>query len=161
MQDTFHTCMTQSGPRYAFGGSVGQLILSKMPFENVNVVEFPSYGNETCSLNLSGFRRANIYATIGGLRYAFVHFPHDILLAAGLTDVMPPLPGDLQVALWSLIAFQPALAAELIASEPDIILGDFNSGPHYQPDAVGLLLSAGFVDLTPGTLSTAERPKAR
>lgn len=127
VDDTWATCITQKGPRYAHGGSVGQLILSKLPIGDVQTVEFPSYIE----------RRANIYASIGGVRYGFASYPHDF-------GFPPPifLPG----------ALQPELAQEMIASDADVLLGSFSSGTQYQPAAYNALLQ-GFRDLAPGMLT--------
>jgi len=131
-EQTFDTCMAQQGPRHAHGGSVGQLILSKLPLRDVEVVEFPSYIE----------RLANVYATIGGVRYGFASYPYDILADTGLTAFVPPLPG----------ALQPALAQEMIDSDADVLLGSFWSGTRYQADAYNDLL-ASFQDLAPGMLT--------
>ncbi len=131
-QQTYNTCMNQQGPRYAYGGSVGQLILSKLPIDDVGVVEFPSYLQ----------RRANIYATIDGERYGFASFPSDVLLDFGLSAFAPPLPSDLQ----------PVLAQQMLDSDANVLLGDFASGTLYQSVAYDALLS-GFDDLAPGALT--------
>jgi endonuclease/exonuclease/phosphatase family metal-dependent hydrolase len=123
------TCVAQQGPRFADGGSTGQLILSKSPIRGVRNEVRAGWGQ----------RLANIYATIAGERYGFVSFPFDILADAGLTGIVPPLPGVLQ----------PELAAALLAANPDVILGSFNSGPTYQPAAYNALQSV-YVDAAPG-----------
>lgn len=131
-QQTFNTCLAQQGPRYAHGGSVGQLILSKLPIKDVEVVKFPSYIQ----------RRANVYATIGGVRYGFASYPSDLLADFGLSAFVPPLPG----------ALQPVLAQEMIDSDADALLGSFWSGALYQSAAYDDLL-AEFQDLAPGKLT--------
>jgi len=131
-QQTYNTCVAQQGPRFAFGGSVGQLILSKHPISDIEVVEFASYQQ----------RRANVYATINGLRYGFASYPSDILADAGLSAFVPALPADLQ----------PVLAQEMLASDAEVLLGNFSSGTQYQPDAYEDLLT-GFQDLAPEMLT--------
>ena len=131
-QQTYNTCVAQQGPRYAYGGSVGQLILSKHPINDVEVVEFPSYLQ----------RRANIYATINGLRYGFASYPTDILADAGLSAFVPALPGVLQTVL----------AQEMLDSDAEVLLGNFSSGTQYQPTAYDNLL-ASFQDPAPGVLT--------
>jgi hypothetical protein len=131
-QAAYSTCVAQQGPRYAYGGSVGQLILSKHPINDVEVVDFPSYEH----------RRANVYATINDLRYGFASYPKDILLDAGLAAFVPALPGDLQ----------PVLAQEMLESDADVLLGNFSSGTQYQSGAYQNLLT-GFEDLAPGVIT--------
>lgn len=120
----------QQGARYAYGGTVSQLVLSKLRLNDTETVEFPSYFE----------RRVNIYATIGGVRYGFADYPSDILASNYLAYYpYPPLPG----------ALQDVLAQQMLDATPDVILGSFNSGPDFEPAAYDLL-STEYQDLAPG-----------
>lgn len=126
---TLATCFAQQGPRLTDRGSAGQLILSKRRISDVSVVEYFSYDGAT----------ANIYATISRRRFGFVAFPKDLLADAGLTGVIPPLPGSLQ----------PQMTGDLLASDADAIVGSFHSGPSHQSTAYDTLLTA-YDDVAPG-----------
>lgn len=65
---------------YAHGGNPGQLILSTRPIENVTVVPYTTFL----------IRRANVFATIAGTRFAFSQWPTNYV-----RDINPDL-GSLQ-----------------------------------------------------------------
>jgi endonuclease/exonuclease/phosphatase family metal-dependent hydrolase len=90
------------------------------------VVEFQTYL----------IRRINIYATISGVRFGFAHWPNNYL-----QDINPILAG-LQTG-----ALQTDFANDMIQNNPDVNIGDFNSGPDYQPDGHNLLLQNGYQPL--------------
>lgn len=123
-------CAQNDGVKYAHQGRSGVLILSKRPIKDVEAVPFIAYK----------IRRVNIYATISGVRFAFVAWPTNVLY-----DVDPSL-GPLQTG-----ALQPELAQDVIARRPGVIVGDFNSGPDYQPEGFNLLTTNGFRPLFPRT----------
>lgn len=116
-------CAQANGVKLAHRGNVGRLVLSKSPITNVQDVPFIAYS----------FRRVNTYATIMGVRLAFVHWPPNYLF-----DVDPSL-GPLQTG-----ALQPDLASDVLTHAPRIIVGGFNSGPDYQPDGYNQLLQSGY-----------------
>jgi hypothetical protein len=76
----------------------------------------------------------NIYATILGTTFAFGHFGHDVIADYGY-----PVPtyGDIQINH----------AIDILAHSPDVVIGDFNSGPDYQPTGYNALISGGYRDL--------------
>jgi endonuclease/exonuclease/phosphatase family metal-dependent hydrolase len=116
-------CPLDPGVSYAHGGSPGRLILSKRPLEDLMVVEYDTFV----------FRRVAIYATIAGVRFGFAHWPTNYLF-----DLDPSL-GPFQFG-----ALQAQLALDMITQNPDVIVGDFNSGPDYQPEGHQLLLQNGY-----------------
>jgi endonuclease/exonuclease/phosphatase family metal-dependent hydrolase len=117
-------CGQYLGPRFAFDGANGQLILSKYPIKEVSETPFDSWL----------FNRVNIYATIQNTRFAFVHFGHDVIADYGF-----PVPtyGDIQIDHVN----------DILAHSPDVVIGDFNSGPDYQPIGYDALLNSVYRDV--------------
>lgn len=125
------TCGAREGPRFAMDGVNGQLILSKYPISQVSETHFDSWL----------VNRVNIFATIRNTRFAFAHFGHDVIAEAGF-----PIP--------TYGAIQIDHVNDILAKAPDVIVGDFHSGPDYQPTGYNALISAGYKDLVPQPFST-------
>lgn len=121
--DALHRCSFGQGVRYSHGGRSGLLILSKRPIENLELVPYDTFLNH----------RAVIYATIENTLYAFTQFPKNYL------DEVDVLLGPFQPG-----ALQPQLAQDIIGRAPDVIVGDFNSSPDYQPAAHNLFVENGY-----------------
>jgi endonuclease/exonuclease/phosphatase family metal-dependent hydrolase len=119
-------CEEGDGVRYAHDGRPGLLILSKRPLQSVEFVPYDT----------ADIKRAMVYATIAGVRFAFVHWPANFL-----ADFDSSL-GEYQVG-----SLQPDLANDLIARKPAVIVGDFNSGPDYQPAGHNRLVANGYTPL--------------
>jgi hypothetical protein len=113
-------CFAGAGAKLSHQGQPGLLILSKRPLTSVQDVDFDTYS----------IRRVNVYATINGVQFAFTHWPTNYFY-----DTDPEL-GPLQTG-----ALQPDLAEDVITHNPGVVLGDFNSGPDYQPDGYNLLVN--------------------
>ena len=113
------------GPRFTLDGVNGILILSKFPITEVSETDFNSWL----------INRKNIYATIRKTRFAFVHFGNDAIADLGFPGV--ETYGDIQIDH----------ANDIIAHSPDVVIGDFNSGPDYQPEGYDTLINAGYRDL--------------
>jgi len=120
-------CAAGQGDAFVFGGSAGQLVLSKRPITHVEVQEFQAFL----------IRRVVIFFKVDGISYSTSHYPFDNF------NGLLPLPQVLQ----------PALAAATIAKDVDVAIGDFNSGLLYQPDAYNLFLSSNYDDLLPGEIT--------
>ncbi len=116
-------CGQNNGVKYSHQGNLGRLILSRYPITDVEDVPFTAYSH----------RRVNTYATIAGVRFAFVHWPSNVL-----HDIDPAL-GPLQTG-----ALQPDLAQNVLVHAPRVVVGSFNSGPNYQPDGHNLLAQNGY-----------------
>jgi hypothetical protein len=123
-------CAQANGVKYMHEGRPGVLILSRRPLKDVEAVSFTSYK----------ISRVNIYATISGVRFAFVAWPTNVLY-----DIDPSL-GPLQTG-----ALQPELAQDVIVHRPGVVVGDLNSGANYQPEGVNLLTTNGYRALFPHT----------
>lgn len=121
--DSIDMCVQDQGVKYSHGGSPGLLILSKKPLTDVTVEESEAFL----------IRRMNIYATVSGVRFGFAHWPRNFL-----EDINPALAG-LQTG-----ALQDDFAQQMIAENLDVLIGDFNSGPDYQPEAHNLLVENGY-----------------
>jgi len=130
--DAMDICRNGTGINYAYGGYPGMLILSRYPIENTNVVYYDTFL----------IHRAVIYATVKGLRFAAVHLPYNVLF-----DIDPSFGPFMFGAL------QPQILQDIINQFPDVILGDFNSGPDYQPEGFQLLVSNNYR----GLLDTSEK----
>ncbi len=117
-------CGASQGNRFTMGGVNGQVILSKFPIRNVSETRFNSWL----------YNRVNIYATILNTNFAFGHFGYDVLADYGF-----PIPsyGDTQINHVN----------DILARSPDVVIGDFNSGPDYQPTGYNALISGGYRDL--------------
>ena len=102
------------------------MLLSKRPIEDLEVIPYDTFL----------VHRAVIYATIENTRYAFTQFPKNYL------DDVDVLLGPLQYG-----ALQPQLAQDVIGRNPDVIVGDFNSSPDYQPAAHNLFVQNGYTPL--------------
>jgi hypothetical protein len=102
------------------------LILSKYPIKEVSETPFNSWL----------INRVNIYATIQNTRFAFVHFGYDAIADIGLGSPVPTY-GDIQIDHVN----------DILAHSPDIVIGDFNSGPDYQPIGYNTLISSVYRDL--------------
>lgn len=125
------TCGDHEGPRFAMDGVNGQLILSKYPIRTVSETHFDSWL----------INRVNIYATIRNTRFAFAHFGYDVIADAGF-----PLP--------TYGAIQIDHVNDILAHSPDVVVGDFNSGPDYQPTGYNALISSGYRDVVPQPFPT-------
>lgn len=121
--DAFHRCEFGQGVRYSHGGRPGLLILSKRPIESLELIPYDTFLNH----------RAVIYATIENTRYAFTQFPKNYL-----DDV------DVLLSAFQSGALQPQLAQDVVVRDPDVIVGDFNSSPDYQPAAHNLFVQNGY-----------------
>lgn len=108
---------------YAHGGSPGMLILSKRPLQEIEVVPYTTHQ----------IRRVIVYATVAGVRFAFVHLPLNYLAEI-----------DSSLASFQRGPTQAELVQDLIAKRPDVVVGDFNSGPDYQPAGHNLLVANGY-----------------
>jgi hypothetical protein len=117
-------CGQYLGPRFAFDGVNGQLILSKYPITEVSETPFDSWL----------INRVNIYATIRNTRFAFVHFGYDVIAEYGF-----PVP--------TYGAIQIDHANDILAHSPDVVIGDFNSGVDYQPIGYNALLNSVYRDV--------------
>jgi len=117
-------CGSYQGPKHAYNGENGQLILSRYPIENVKVTKFDSFV----------VNRANIHATIRGFKVSFGHFAFNMI-----EDIYPPAGPAMMGAL------QPQMAADMIAQKSDAVLGDFNSGHNYQSGGYDAFIAAGYV----------------
>ena len=132
-QDAFGAlaiCAKNTGPKYGHSGLNGQLILSKYPLENVKEVTFPGFIAN----------RVNIHATIQGIKFGFGHFAFNLL-----EDAMPAL-GPLMYG-----ALQPDQVKDFVDAGVDVIVGDMNSGPNYQPQGFNLLWESGYHQVSPDT----------
>lgn len=118
-----NTCANKVGDKFSYKGVNGQLILSKFQIRNVRETRFNGW--------LAN--RINVHATIRNVRFAFGHFSYNVI-----EDFMPEakglMYGDTQIQQ----------AQDIILSQPDVLLGDLNTGPDYQPSAYNLLIQAGF-----------------
>ena len=125
--DVIDQCYFQGGVKYSHDGLPGLLLLSKTSIDNVQTVSYDTYLQY----------RAIVYATVNGVRLAVSHFPNnffeDVEQGAGFLT-----PG----------ALQPQLAQDLVNAAPRLVLGSFNSGPDYQPDAANLFTAAGYKPVT-------------
>lgn len=119
-----------NGAQYAHGGSTGQLILSDKPLQDITTTSFDTFE----------VRRANIYATVAGVRIAFAAWARNVL-----EDFSPAL-ASLQAG-----ALQPEMSADAIIQHPDLVVGSFNSGPGYQSEGTDLLVNNGYQRLTDQT----------
>jgi hypothetical protein len=119
-------CYASQGVRYAHGGSPGRLILSRLPLQNVQVQMYETFL----------VRRVTISATIAGVNFAFVHFAKNYL------QDFDPSFGPFQSG-----PLQTDMASDLITEAPDVVVGEVNSGPDYQPDAHNLLVQDGYIPL--------------
>ena len=112
-------CNAGKGPLYAYGGESGHLILSKCPLEDVQ--EEPAYAWLS--------NRVNIYATFQGVTIGFGHFAYNFI-----EDINP---------LYASLMFgqtQVQQATQMILRDPDLIVGDLNTGSNYQPAGYNLLM---------------------
>jgi len=119
-------CGQGNGPQYAYKGNSGKLILSKYPIEDIKVVNF----------NAWEAMRNNIHATINNFRIGFGYFAYNVL-----EDADPLLAG------FMIGDLQPQQGQDFIDSGVDVCLGDFNSGPGYQPEVCYLLGNNSFTDI--------------
>ena len=119
-------CFAGTGVRYSHQGRSGLLILSKRPLTNVQEVNF----------NTFLIRHPNIYATVSGVRFAFTQWPTNYLFDED-TSLGPLQSG----------ALQPDLAQDVIQKNAQVVLGDFNSGPDYQPAGYNQLVQNKYVPL--------------
>jgi hypothetical protein len=129
------TCGANQGAKFGYRGINGQLILSRFPIENVTETFFNGWVAN----------RVNIYATIRGTKFAFGHFAYNFI-----EDYYPP---------FSFLMYgdtQPQQAADMLAQSPrpDIIMGDLNTGPDYQPDGYNILISNGYNNTNPNQTYT-------
>ena len=116
-------CAAAQGVKYQYGGRAGQLVLSNRPISAVSETAFATFG----------IRRVNVFATVGGLRYAFVDGPNN-----EIADADPGL-GPLQTG-----ALQPEVLQDVLDHAPDVVAGSLNTGPDYQPEGYQLLLDNGY-----------------
>jgi len=116
-------CGRSQGPKYGHKGVNGQLILSKHPIEDVEETRF------------NGFvvNRVNVHATIAGIRFGFGHFAFNLL-----EDALPVL------APYMYGALQTDQAKDFADKGVDVIVGDMNSGPGYQPAGYESLFALGY-----------------
>jgi len=123
--EAMQICGAQQGKTYINGGQNGQLILSKHKIKNVKE-----------SL-LNGFmsNRINIYATIKNIRIGFGHWAFNVLADYG------PF-GPFQYGVTGIDH-----AKDMVANNPDVLVGDYNSGVNYQPEGYEYLLANNYVDL--------------
>ena len=125
------------GVFYSTDGLPGQLVLSHYPLTDVTTTDFVTYL----------IRRVNVYATVAGVRLAFVDWPNNVL-----EDIDPGL-GPLQFG-----ALQPQTAQDLLGRTAgpgvDVAVGTFNSGTTYQPEGYQQLLDNGYTPVTASDLPT-------
>jgi endonuclease/exonuclease/phosphatase family metal-dependent hydrolase len=98
-------------------------MLSKRPLQDVELVPYAT----------DRIRRVIVYATVAGVRFAFVHLPLNYLAEI-----------DVGFAALQRGPTQGELVQDLIAKRPDVVVGDFNSGPDYQPAGHNLLVANGY-----------------
>lgn len=127
------------GVKYSTAGLPGQLVLSRYPLTDVHTTDFTTYL----------IRRVNLYATVAGVRLAFVDWPTNVL-----ADIDPGL-GPLQTG-----SLQPETAQELLGQAVDVAVGTFNTSPSYQPEAYQLLVDHGYTPVTDADLPTYCPPSA-
>lgn len=118
-------CGAQQGKTYFNGGQNGQLILSKHKLKDVKETTFTAFMSN----------RINIYATISDIRIGFGHWAFNVLADYGF--------GDFQYGITGIDH-----ARDVVENNPDVVVGDLNSGVNYQSDGYNLLLANGYVDLT-------------
>jgi len=118
-------CGALQGKKYTNGGQNGQLILSRYPITDVQETPFETFL----------FNRVNVFATINNFRIGFGHFAYNVL-----ADYGPFGP-------YQYGATQIDHAKDMVSKNPDIILGDFNSGLNYQPEGYNYTLLNGYADL--------------
>lgn len=133
-----------NGVKYSTGGLPGQLVLSRYPLTDVTTTDFTTYLT----------RRVNLYATIAGVRMAFVDWPYNVF-----ADIDPGL-APLQTG-----ELQPDTAQDLIdhsgrtGPDPvdgvDVAVGTFSSSPSYQPEGYQQLVDNGFTAVTDPDLVTS------
>jgi len=123
----FQTCGAGVGPKYGHKGVNGQLILSQYPIEDVSEHRFDAFVAN----------RVNIHATINGIKFGFGHFAFNLLADASPTYA-PFMYG----------ALQTNHVEDFVAAGVDVIVGDMNSGPNYQPDGFNLLFASGYKQVT-------------
>jgi len=111
------------GPKYGHKGVNGQLILSRFPIKDVTETRFDGFVAN----------RVNVHATIEGIRFGFGHFAFNLL-----ADASPALAPFMYGAL------QTNHVQDFVSAGVDVVVGDMNSGPNYQPDGYNLLLSSGY-----------------
>ena len=125
------------GVTYSTDGLPGQLVLSHYPLSDVTTTDFTTYL----------IRRVNLYATVAGVRIAFVDWPNNVI-----EDIDPGL-GPLQTG-----ALQPETAQALLdrtaGAGVDVAVGTFSSGATYQPEGYQLLLDHGYSPVTASDLPT-------
>jgi len=109
------TCATWQGRTYDFNGFPGVVFLSRNPITSYTLTNPVSFL----------VRRVIINAKIEGLVYSASHYPWDLGIPAPFAQPVFDL--------------QPVFSQIQINDGADVLLGDFNSGPDYQPDAFNLL----------------------
>jgi endonuclease/exonuclease/phosphatase family metal-dependent hydrolase len=119
-------CNNNSGPLYAYDGESAHLILSKYPLKDIE--------EEYAYAWLSN--RVNIYATIDinsenfkPIRIGFGHFAFNLLQDINNTYTN-----------YMYGYTQKEQAIQMVNKNPDVIIGDLNTGDNYQPDGYKLLL---------------------
>jgi len=119
-------CLAGTGSKYAHGGVSGHLILSKKALQNVVVLPYTTFM----------VKRVTIEASVAGVKFAFVHFAKNYL------QDFNPAYGPFMTG-----TFQPDMASDIVSNVPDVVIGETNSGPDYQPDGHNLLVQAGYAPL--------------
>jgi len=127
------TCGAQQGSRYINGGNSGILILSKHPIRNI--VETP--------IEALGSNRLNVYFTVKNLKFAAVHLAFNLL-----EDINPSLKP------FYYGATQVQMLTDIVKNQPDVIVGDFNTGLDYQPDGYNYIVQNGYKSLSPQPFPT-------
>lgn len=117
------TCAAFQGHSFDFGGSPGLLLLSKHRIRDVKVQEFASFQT----------RKVVLSAQVNAVRIAFANFPYDL-------EIPAPFPSP-------AYALQQEFAEYMLGLGAVVLLGSFNSGPTYQPDAHNLLYGSGYGEI--------------
>ena len=126
-------CGSGTGDAHSYHGTNGILVLSKFKIRNITETRFNSWL----------VNRVNIHVSIKGITMTVGHFAYNLL-----TDVnpiyTPYMFGDVQAQQ----------AIDMLQKKSDVVLGDFNSGPGYQPDGYNLLVDNGYVSTFANITST-------
>ena len=117
------TCNAGKGSKYAYKGVNGQLILSRFPIVQIKETFFDSWIAN----------RVNIHAKIRDTTFSFGHFAYNLL--EDISPYLAPLMyGDTQ----------PQQSQDMLLQGSDIVMGDLNTGPDYQPQGYNILLGGGY-----------------
>jgi len=121
-------CAQGLGPKYGHKGVNGILILSAHPIKDVKETHFDAFM----------VNRVNIHATIAGTRFGFGHLAFNLL-----EDIDPSLAPLMYGAL------QRLQIQDFAASGDEVVMGDMNTGPDYQPEGYNTFAEYGYKHVSP------------